>query len=253
MTCVSKDVKKSEISIYDGDDDDRPAYDALWSDAHQGALLSGPRSHFNRLLEDTASSGRVLVLGCGNGSTIARVEGFNDSGVVGIELSMSRLHTAAQRVAGELCRSDAEKLPFEDNTFDTVVSKPILHHLPNWCDDGLSEIHRVLSEGGSLVIYEPGRYNPPAFLRRRYFPSNIHTPDEKPFNPRELHDELDAKFSRVDINGHCLFSNILPVVFRSSPIEVPTRVTESVYRLEQPLTDTHLRQFAWILTGIAFK
>jgi ubiquinone/menaquinone biosynthesis C-methylase UbiE len=55
--------------------------------------------------------------------------------------------------------ADAERLPFEDASFDAIHSKDSLHHM----DDpraALAEYRRVLKPGGTLVIVEGNRFNP---------------------------------------------------------------------------------------------
>ena len=55
--------------------------------------------------------------------------------------------------------ADAERLPFDDDSFDAIHSKDSLHHM----DDpraALAEYRRVLRPGGTLVIIEGNRFNP---------------------------------------------------------------------------------------------
>lgn len=256
----SRDVgaKKAEIETYDNQDRSRPAYDELWDEKHHLALLRhGPEGAFERLLTEFTPADRTLVLGCGNGDLLSNLRtshGVRE--VVGIDLSKERLTTAARRTKSpsvHVLRSDAECLPFEDGSFDAVVAHSVLHHLPNWNTDGLDEIVRTLSPSGTLLFYEPGRYNPPAAIRRKFFPSRIHTPDERPFDPKELHDELRRAFDTVEMTGHCIVSNLFPVVDHVSPVSIPRRVTTSVYDFERELLETFGNRPAWILTGWAGK
>ena len=46
---------------------------------------------------------------------------------------------------------DTAKLPYNDETFDTVTIVAALNHIPNR-DEVLREIHRVLRPGGRLII-----------------------------------------------------------------------------------------------------
>jgi len=59
-----------------------------------------------------------------------------------------------EKVFGGVLRGDATKLPFEDNTFDCVVTSEVLEHIQ---DDVsvISELHRVLKPGGSLGVTVP--------------------------------------------------------------------------------------------------
>ncbi len=53
--------------------------------------------------------------------------------------------------------TDAEHLPFEDNTFDLVLGHAVLHHLPDLAQ-AFSEFKRVLRPGGVLFFAgEPSR------------------------------------------------------------------------------------------------
>lgn len=251
---MDSDVKQSEIDVYDRADDDRPTYDAYWDADHHSTLLDvGAGGHFRTLLDDYADTGRVLVLGCGTGNRVESLLRSNpDRDVVGIELSETRVEEAAENVPrGEFQRADAERLPFADDAFEAVVAHSILHHLPAWDTDGLAEINRVTESGGSLIFYEPGKYNPPAAIRRRFFPSELHTPDEHPFDPVAFENVLERHFDAVEMQGHCFASNVLPVVFDRLPFSVPTDVTRYAYRADQQLLRGPMERLSWLLTGVA--
>jgi len=54
--------------------------------------------------------------------------------------------------------ADAERLPFEDNTFELVLGHAVLHHIPD-LPRALREFERVLAPGGTIVFAgEPSRY-----------------------------------------------------------------------------------------------
>jgi ubiquinone/menaquinone biosynthesis C-methylase UbiE len=55
-------------------------------------------------------------------------------------------------------QTDAERLPFEDGSFDLVFGHAILHHIPD-LGRAFSEFDRVLRPGGTLAFCgEPSRY-----------------------------------------------------------------------------------------------
>jgi ubiquinone/menaquinone biosynthesis C-methylase UbiE len=55
-------------------------------------------------------------------------------------------------------RTEAERLPFPDESFDLVFGHAVLHHLPD-LDESFSEFLRVLRPGGTVVFCgEPSRY-----------------------------------------------------------------------------------------------
>jgi len=105
----------------------------------------------------------VLDMGCGAGhaSFIAAVKVKQ---VVAYDLSEQMLAVVAQASATRgisniiTQQGYAEKLPFEDNLFDVVISRYSAHH---WHDVGqaLREVKRVLKPGGRVIfmdIMSPG-------------------------------------------------------------------------------------------------
>jgi ubiquinone/menaquinone biosynthesis C-methylase UbiE len=58
----------------------------------------------------------------------------------------------------ETVRTEAERLPFPDDSFDLVFGHAVLHHLPD-LDGAFREFRRVLKPGGVLAFAgEPSRY-----------------------------------------------------------------------------------------------
>jgi ubiquinone/menaquinone biosynthesis C-methylase UbiE len=98
---------------------------------------------------------RLLEIGCGLGTDLLQ---FARAGalVTGVDLTpasveLVRRRFALEGVPGEAQVADAEKLPFEDNTFDVVYSFGVLHHTPN-TQKAIGEVHRVLKPGGRIII-----------------------------------------------------------------------------------------------------
>ena len=61
-------------------------------------------------------------------------------------------------VPAETVRTEAEELPFEDESFDLVLGHAVLHHIPD-LQRAFSEFRRVLRPGGAIVFCgEPSRY-----------------------------------------------------------------------------------------------
>ena len=106
---------------------------------------------------------RVLDLACGTGFLLRDlVKVFPTT--IGIDLSASMLAVASEKkeLTGRLIAADACLLPFANGSFDAVVCRGSLHHFPN-ADLAFHEIHRVLVEGGQVVLSEPSNE---AFLIR---------------------------------------------------------------------------------------
>ena len=229
------DSKELEIETYEKSTG-RPDYGSLWDQSHLDHLLNlGPEKSFDSLLDDHGIAGNILILGCGSGNRVDTISQLNRTRkVVGIDITLSRV-PRSRRKKQSFINGDAENLPFVSSCFDTVISHSILHHLPQWKENGLDEIERVLDSDGTLILYEPGRFNPPAALRRRFYPSDIHTPGEKPFNPTNLERELNSRFESVEIEGHCVFSNVFPVIDNMLPFSLPYYLTEKLYFMEKNL------------------
>ena len=88
--------------------------------------------------------------------------------ITGVDISEGMLEVGKQKMKRlnlddriELKVGDSENLPFEDNTFDSVIVSFGVRNFEN-LEKGLAEIHRVLQENGTLVVLE--------FSRPRSFP-----------------------------------------------------------------------------------
>jgi SAM-dependent methyltransferase len=103
------------------------------------------------------SSGAVLEIGAGTGLNLA----YYPDGLDRLVLCEPEPHMAGRlerRVTqltsrAEVVRATAETLPFEDETFDTVVSTLVLCTVTN-PQAALNEIRRVLRPRGSLLFLE---------------------------------------------------------------------------------------------------
>jgi ubiquinone/menaquinone biosynthesis C-methylase UbiE len=113
--------------------------------------------------------GRVLEIGIGTALSLPHYpQGVE---LVGAEPSGPMLRRA-QRRAAELgldvtfVQAPAEELPFEDASFDTVVSLVVLCSVRD-PTRALAEMHRVLCSGGRLLFIEHVRSDDPALARRQ--------------------------------------------------------------------------------------
>ena len=107
----------------------------------------------------------MLDVGCGTGVlTRLAAEAVGTSGkAIGIDpapkmILTARKNASAERSSAEFRIAAIEDLPFEDNSFDCVLSSLMLHHLPPDLKLlGLGEVKRVLRPGGRLVLVDIGR------------------------------------------------------------------------------------------------
>lgn len=99
----------------------------------------------------------LLDVGSGGGSTAAHLLAAGAHRVTGVEPSPYLLRHAARRHPGvRFVQGLAEKLPFDDASFDAVSVCFLLHELPpTFGRLALREFRRVLRPGGRLAICEP--------------------------------------------------------------------------------------------------
>jgi ubiquinone/menaquinone biosynthesis C-methylase UbiE len=100
--------------------------------------------------------GRVLEVAVGTGLNLPHYPAA--ATLTGVELSPRMLALARQRAAElgrdvDLREGDAERLPFGDGSFDTVVCALGLCTIPDPAR-AIEEMHRVLVPGGRLVLLD---------------------------------------------------------------------------------------------------
>lgn len=100
--------------------------------------------------------GRILEVAIGTGRSLPHYP--PDATLTGVELSPAMLELAKQRAAGmgrevELRIGDAERLPFDEATFDTVVCALSLCTIPDPAT-AIAEMKRVLVPGGRLLLLD---------------------------------------------------------------------------------------------------
>jgi len=98
---------------------------------------------------------RILDVGCGKGFLLhdLMTEGKNFD-VRGLDVSSYALENSLPGIKDKLQLGTAEKLPFEDKSFDLVLSINALHNLPRErLAQALKEIERV-SRGDSYIVVD---------------------------------------------------------------------------------------------------
>lgn len=116
-------------------------------------------NHIDRLKleflgEDLPPSGRAIEVGCGSARLLARVGRTAPFELVALDPSPNSLAVVArtEAIAGvrmQPVRGDALRLPFEDASFDLVLSGGLLEHFRE-PESVLSEMVRILRPGGTF-------------------------------------------------------------------------------------------------------
>jgi SAM-dependent methyltransferase len=133
---------------------------------------------------------RVLDAGCGVGYGSSILAGAGAAEVVGVDISDEVLqavrHTLHPGVRLE--RADVRKLPFDEDSFDVVVSFELIEHLARPAK-ALDEFVRVMRSDGLLVLSSPNR--------DVYPEGNPHHQHE--FRHDELRAALSERFEHVEL------------------------------------------------------
>jgi ubiquinone/menaquinone biosynthesis C-methylase UbiE len=107
---------------------------------------------------DLKPGARILDVGCGKGFLLYEfTQVVPGAQVAGIDISRYAIENAKPEVQSSLQVADAAALPFEDRSFDFVVSINTLHNLYNYeLHAALKEIERV-GRGAKHIIIEAYR------------------------------------------------------------------------------------------------
>ncbi|MCX5677451.1 MAG: class I SAM-dependent methyltransferase, partial [Planctomycetota bacterium] len=139
------------------------------------------RNHYRLVAEDVAARcppGRLLDIGTGPAWLLKNIrERRPDLALTGVDISPGMVATARRNMAMsgladavDLQVAAADRLPFADGSFDSVISTGSLHH---WKDAaaGMKEVYRVLRPGGLALMYDLVTDLPPEVskeLARKY-------------------------------------------------------------------------------------
>jgi SAM-dependent methyltransferase len=140
------------------------SYDDKWSISYDERCITYAADRFRHAASDRDwPYERALELGCGTGFFLLNLmqAGLAKHGSV-TDLSPGMVAAALRNaehlgldVDGRV--ADAEKIPYDDDTFDVVVGHAVLHHIPD-LDAAFREVLRVLKPGGRFVFAgEPTR------------------------------------------------------------------------------------------------
>lgn len=149
-------------------------YEATWGRAfaalYDRGLKATEEAGLRQMRRDLLASarGRVLELGAGTGVNLDLYpEGVEELVLVEPDRHMAkqmRQKLAESGRAARVVEASAERLPFEDSSFDAAVATLVLCTIPDPAA-ALAETARVLKPGGRLLFVEHVRADAPGLAR----------------------------------------------------------------------------------------
>lgn len=139
----------------------------------------------------------LLEIGFGEGYGTHLISGYVDS-IIGLDVEKKTVEYANKKYGSEICSFqtyDGSKIPFEENTFNSIVSYQVIEHVEK-DENFLKEIHRVLRNEGTLYLTTPNRLHRLAPGEEPWNPFH-----EREYSPDQLKDLLDDIFSEVKLYG----------------------------------------------------
>lgn len=200
---------------------------------------------YEKLLFSICSKRKILEYGCGSGSQTIALSKMGEN-VIGFDISKEAINLA-KKIANDsklenikFYVMDAKKLRFENNSFDIIFGRGILHHLP--IDIALEEIVRVLNSEGKVIFYEPMGINPLINIMRKLIP-HFRTIDEHPLVYNDL--KLFSKYFKIVKFKFFHLVTLIAIIFHKMII-FPYLLKKSV-QIENILFKMfpHLKLLAW--------
>ena len=181
---------------------------------------------------------KILEIGCGIGTIVNELNGKGHD-IVGIDISGEAIEYG-QKKYGDISLEvqAAETLPYEDESFEVVLSFDLFEHIAQ-IDKHVSEVGRVLRPGGYYLFQTPNRYSniiyetlwTKSLQWRRYHPS-LHSPGQlrrrmarHGFETRFVKMNPINEFTEKKLQKLGLLGNILRRVdFRRMPLVLQTNL-----------------------------
>lgn len=160
------------------------------------------------------ATGKTLEVGIGTGKNLPFYP--KDVELTGIDFSEKMIEKARNKTnrpaKTQLLEMDAEKMSFEDNTFDTVVTSCVLCSVPDPVL-GLKEIRRVCKNGGKILMLEHVRSHKkvvgPLMDAFNFIPLNIYGAN---INRETFQNLLNAGFKPKQIHVTNVWLDIVKLI-----------------------------------------
>lgn len=168
----------------------------------------------------------VLDFGCGSGYGAHHLSS-HVAKIVGVDVDQAAVDYAVSRYQAPnlsydcVSPADVEPLPFDDATFDTVISFQVIEHVGD-TDSYLSEIFRVLKPGGVFICTTPDR-------------STRLLPGQKPWNMWHLKEYSQEQFHELLV-PHFADTKVFQQGGKPGVIDIEIKRARKVMWLTLPFT-----------------
>ena len=145
---VRKVARKFDQNFFDGDR--KYGYGGYTYNPKYWSQVVKDFEKFYKLVDGSS----ILDVGCGKGFMLFDFQQLNKSfKLYGIDISEYAINNCKSEVSKYLKVASCENLPFEDNSFDLVISINTIHNLDtNGCAKSLREISRVSRKNKYIIV-----------------------------------------------------------------------------------------------------
>ncbi len=155
-----KQIEKGRLAFYRSSAD-KAYWDSLWT-AHSmkenyfEPYKEGQLDFIEPFITKYIDKGsKVLEAGCGTGKYVValRQRGYDCVGIDYAERTVEKIKTLLPNVP--ITKGNVKNMDFQEEHFDSVISLGVVEHEYDGPGDYLLEMHRVLKQGGILLVAVP--------------------------------------------------------------------------------------------------
>lgn len=189
---------------------------------------------------------KILDVGCGVGFISSLYPNLD---ITGIDISPE---TLALNPFKHVLAS-AQRIPFNDNYFDLVVCRGLLHHLEEPAI-GIKEMNRVLKRKGRFVCWEPNASPLNDLIRKLTQKPDRFSRWHKSFKFRELIQILKNGHFHIDeitYQGHFAYPLLgFPDIF---DFHIPKKLARLLIKIDGWISCTSFKKLSWAIMIKAHK
>lgn len=195
---------------------------------------------------DGKYSDRVCDLGCGTGFVSQLHPNYD---IIGVDISDGML----EKNPYNWVKAPAEDLPFEDNSFDFVICRSLLHHLEDPLV-GMKESWRVLKKGGKFVCWDPNAGFFAEWFRKIFQKTDRFSHLHHSFTDKELFKIIEDSGFKITRKKYIGFLGYPLLGFPDiKNFNLPIWLGRWILKLDDLLSKSPIKRMAWSLLVEAEK